>query len=177
MTLTAPAITVSGTVKRTDGTPVEASVRVTAGTYTSPPVTSTGGNFSITGFPAASSYNVVAILLGYTPNPAYVTLASASLPANIVMNPDPNYDPALLVDINAAALGIGSLNNWFNAGSLQGQFVSDGAKATVPPTVVSNYLGKKAVSFNNTKLMLSTDTTTADGSVILAPYTITGNVT
>ena len=83
-----------------------------------------------------------------------------------------------LIDLTVGSLS-GSVTSWPNAGTLGGQFVSDGDKDTAAATVDADYgsLGKKAVVFNNSKLMLSTDASTADGSLIRAPSLITGNGT
>ncbi|MCF7676258.1 MAG: hypothetical protein K9M97_12995, partial [Akkermansiaceae bacterium] len=52
-----------------------------------------------------------------------------------------------LIDLSVDTLSEGTLISWANDGTLTGQFVADGLKDTIAPTVVADYYGKKAVQF------------------------------
>ena len=72
--------------------------------------------------------------------------------------------PALLVNLDASGLSLGSLTTWTNSGTIGGSFNSDGASGSYP--TVSTVGGTKAVVFDGNDKLKSTFT---------SPAIITGN--
>ena len=160
---------INGVVKNASGTLTGAAVKLSYKGNDVKTITTTGdGVFSFADLIPGESYTVAVTKAAYLAASRTAT-ASTNL-GDIVLSPDPDFDPTALVSLRAASLPVGTnLATWLNGGNLGGSF--DKFSGGTGPEV-KYILGKKSVEFVQTDSGANRRTM---ASVTPAPASLSGN--